>query len=92
MSLLPDDWSDYSTTCDKGHKYHASEYGCGQCVECAVCGDVVDVAEAARALDADGEQVRACGDCESLVQCIDCETWCEPFEATEGICLDCWER
>lgn len=26
---VPDDWNQYWITCERGHKYHASEGGCG---------------------------------------------------------------
>lgn len=28
---LPDDWGAYWRRCDRGHRYHASEGGCGEC-------------------------------------------------------------
>ena len=31
MSHTPDDYMNYIITCPMGHKYHASERGCGEC-------------------------------------------------------------
>jgi len=37
---VPDDWNSYNRTCDNGHVYHLSEYGCDRC--CATCGEALE--------------------------------------------------
>ena len=37
MSNVPDDWDNYYKTCSAGHRYHASEGGCGACDELLPC-------------------------------------------------------
>lgn len=31
MDNTSPDWHNYFRTCPRGHRYHASEYGCGEC-------------------------------------------------------------
>lgn len=49
MNNTPDDWGNYFRTCSAGHRYHASEYHCGECeaiteglaasIPCNECGE-----------------------------------------------------
>jgi len=41
MSNVPDDWGNYYTTCDEGHRFHLSEGDCGVCIQCVDCSDTV---------------------------------------------------
>ena len=38
---VPDDWGNYFTKCQEGHRFHESEDGCGICVTCIGCHEEV---------------------------------------------------
>lgn len=65
-SNVPDDWGSYYTNCSScGARYHASEGGCDNCIECEWCGEYKPYDEFIDNEDADGICIECycCGIC-----------------------------
>ena len=81
---VPDDWGNYFTKCQEGHRFHASEGDCGICVTCTDCEEI--------ATDTDD----LCDDCREAreeAKCVDCADTEDTDKVTDtegqSLCRSC---